>query len=312
MDAVIRRIMVPLDGSLLAESVLTAAVSLARHLEARLTLLHVMERAAPTSVHGQRHLAAIGEAEEYLEAVAARCRARGIEVDLHVHPNPEGNVPQSIVAHAGALGADLIVLATHGAGGARRAVFGSVAQQVLRRGDRAVMLMHPREASQPDAAGADLELRRLLVPLDGERDAEAALPFAVTLARAYRATIDLLRIVPTLATISGERASAAKLVPTAAAASLEYEEADAQRYLGTIAERLRAAGVAVTWAVARGDAAQGVLEAASGSAGGGGLVIMATHARTGLDAVLTGSVASKVIARYPGPALLVRVPTDFR
>ena len=76
------------------------AVSLARHLDARLTLLHVMERGAPTSVHGQRHLTAIAEADQYLAAVGARARAAGVDADLHVHPNPEGNVPQSIVARA--------------------------------------------------------------------------------------------------------------------------------------------------------------------------------------------------------------------
>jgi nucleotide-binding universal stress UspA family protein len=312
-DVSIRRIMVPLDGSALAESALPAAVSLARHLDARLTLLHVMERGAPGRVHGQRHLTAIAEADQYLAAVGVRARAAGVDADLHVHPNPEGNVPQSIVAHAGDLGADLIVLATHGAGGARRAMFGSVAQQVLRRGLRPVLLIRPADAErvetpvEPDG----LELRRLLVPLDGEPSAEAALPFALTLGRAYRAEIALLRVVPTLATISGERASAAKLVPTAAAATLEYEEAGAQRYLRALADALRAAGAAVVWSVGRGDPAQGVLNAASATgADRTGLLIMATHGRTGLGAVFTGSVASKIVGRYAGPVLLVRAPAD--
>src|SRR5215472_12247833 len=166
-DVSIRRIMVPLDGSALAESALPAAVSLARHLDARLTLLHVMERGAPGRVHGQRHLTAIAEADQYLAAVGVRARAAGADADLHVHPNPEGNVPQSIVAHAGDLGADLIVLATHGAGGARRAMFGSVAQQVLRRGLRPVLLIRPADAErvEPPVEPDGLELRRLLVPL---------------------------------------------------------------------------------------------------------------------------------------------------
>jgi nucleotide-binding universal stress UspA family protein len=316
MDAAvtIRRIMVPLDGSVSAESALPAAASLARRLHARLTLLHVMERGAPASVHGQRHLTAIREADQYLTTVAARCRASGVEADVHVHPNPEGNVPQSIVAHAADLGADLVVLATHGAGGARRAVFGNVAQQVLRRGARPVLLIHPRDAGpgEPPGERADgWELREVLVPLDGGAPAEAALPFAATLAGAYRAGVALLRIVPTLATISGERASAARLVPSAAAATLDYEEGDAQRYLRTLADRLRAAGVHASWSVGRGDPAQGVLEqAAAAGADRSGLIIMATHGRTGLEAVFTGSVASKVVARYTGPVLLVRAPAD--
>lgn len=305
----IRGILVPLDGSLLAESALPAAASLARHLGARLTLLHVMERGAPPSVHGQRHLTAIPEADRYLADLASRCAAAGVDADTHVHPNPEGNVPQSIVAHAADLDADLVVLASHGAGGARRALFGTVAQQVLRRGDRPVLLIHPDDSGAAAALDRDgLDLRRLLVPLDGAPPAEAALPFAATLARAYRAEIALLRIVPTLATISGERASAAKLVPTAAAATLDYEEGEAQRYLRAIADLVRALGVDVSWAVGRGNPAQGVLDEAAAS--GAPLLIMATHGRTGLSAVFTGSVASKVVGRYPGPILLVRAPAD--
>jgi nucleotide-binding universal stress UspA family protein len=189
-------------------------------------------------------------------------------------------------------------------------MFGSVAQQVIRRGQRPVLLI-TTPAATPAADG--LDFRRLLVPLDGEPPAEAALPFALALARAYRGEIVLIRIVPTLATMTGERASAAKLVPTAAAATLEYEEEDAQRYLRGVADRLRAAGADVSWSVARGDPAQGVLDAAAASGADRiGLLIMATHGRTGLEAVFTGSVASKVVGRYAGPVLLVRAPANFR
>jgi nucleotide-binding universal stress UspA family protein len=182
-----------------------------------------------------------------------------------------------------------------------------VAQQVLRRGDRPVLLIRPPEsAAVPEIGQNGLTLRRVLVPLDGEPAAEAAVPFAVTLARAYRAEVALLRVVPTLSTIVGERAGAAKLVPTAAAATLEYEERDAQRYLRAIGELLRAVGIDVSWAVARGDAAQGVLNEVAAS--GAELLIMASHGRAGLSAVLTGSVASKVVGRYAGPVLLVRAP----
>lgn len=306
-QAAIRRILVPLDGSRLAEFALPAAASLARHLGARLTLLHVTERGARSSVHGERHLTDVAESDRYLADIAARCGAAGVEAETHVHPNPEGNVAQSIVAHAADLDADLVVLATHGAGDARRVLFGSVAQQVLGRGSRPVLLVRPPESGPAPAIGQNgLTLHRVLVPLDGEPDAEAALPFAATLARAYRAEIVLLRVVPTLATISGERASAAKLVPTAAAATLDYEETEAQRYLRVIADLLRAVGIDVSWTVRRGDVAQGVLDHAAAS--GAEMLIMASHGRTGLSAVFTGSVASKVVGRYAGPILLVRAP----
>src|SRR6185437_4258707 len=77
----IRRILVPLDGSRLAEAVLPAAASLAKALRACVLLLHVLERDPPRSVHGEPHLTSASEANEYLDGVASRLRRQGIEVE---------------------------------------------------------------------------------------------------------------------------------------------------------------------------------------------------------------------------------------
>lgn len=299
----LKRVLVPLDGSRLAECVLPTATSLGVHLRARVTLLHVMERAAPHSVHGDRHLTAVPEADQYLAGVAAGIEAEGVAVGRHVHPNQEGDVAKSIVDHAADLGADLIVLAAHGAGGARRVLFGSVAQQVLRRGVLPVLLIRPPEGQTLEDT-APTDFRRLLVPLDGQPPAEAALPVAATLARAYAAELVLLRVVPTLATLSGERASTGRLVPTATAASLDLEEAEGQAYLQDVARRLRGRGLRVSTSVGRGEPAQSLLEGASQARVE--MIVMATHGRAGLDAVFSGSVASRIVARFTRPILLIR------
>ena len=301
----LKRLLVPLDGSRLAECVLPSALSLAVHLEARLTLLYVMERAAQPTVHGDRHLTNTREADEYLAEIASRFRAADVAVDAHVHPNEEGDVAKSIIDHAADLGTDLIILSTHGGGGARRVLFGSVAQQVLRRGPKPVFLVRPPEglpAASPDA----FDLRRLLVPLDGSPPSESSLPISAVLAKAYNAEVCLVRIVPTLATVSGERASTALLVPTATAASLDLEEVEAKRHLQLIVSQFRADGVRVSAFVGRGDPAQGVLDEAS--RGDAELIVIATHGRSGLDAVFSGSVASRIVAKFPRPVLLVRAP----
>lgn len=300
--AALRRLLVPLDGSRLAESVLPASMSLAEHLHARVTLLHVMERAAPVTVHGDRHLSGVAEAETYLVGVAARC-SPGAQVDRHVHPNKEDDVAKSIIDHAADLGADLIILSTHGRGGARRVLFGSVAQQVLRGGTRPVLLIRPPDATVPGPAEA-WEVGRILVPLDGSPSSEDALPISLAVADAYAAEVHLLRIVPTLTTIPGERASAARLVPTAAVATLEIEEEEARKGLETLASRVREGAIRALPVVRRGEPAQRVLEEALRIRAD--LVIMATHGRTGLDAVLSGSVASRIAAKFPRPMLLVR------
>lgn len=301
----LKRLLVPLDGSRLAEAVLPVSVSLAGRLDARLTLLYVMERTAPATAHGDRHLTLVSEAERYLDEVAGRCRTEGVEVDRHVHPNEVGDVARSIVDHAAEMAADLVVLATHGAGGARRVLFGSVAQQVLRRGVRPVLLVRP-QAAGPAAGLPAFSLRRLLVPLDGTSASQAALPIATLIARAYEADLLLLRIVPTLATVSGDRAGTALLVPTATAASLDLEETEARRSLEELAATLRAQGLRASAVVGRGNPWQGLLDGAAQA--GVEMIVMATHGRAGLDAAFSGSVASRVVAKFTRPLLLVRSP----
>src|SRR6476469_2113770 len=103
------QILVPLDGSRLAESALPVAISLAERVRARVTLLHILERNAPAKIHGERHLTSVGEAESYLHGIASRFADAGIAVEIHAHPSPEGNVAASVAAHAAEVGATLIV-----------------------------------------------------------------------------------------------------------------------------------------------------------------------------------------------------------
>jgi len=134
------RLLVPLDGSRLAESVLPVVERLATAEGAFVILLHVIERGAPVAVHGDRHLTHVTEADPYLEGLADRIRDVGISVQTHAHPAPEGDVARSIVDHSDEQQADLIVLCTHGRGKMRDLLFGRIAQQVLRRGTTPVLL----------------------------------------------------------------------------------------------------------------------------------------------------------------------------
>jgi nucleotide-binding universal stress UspA family protein len=122
-----RRLLVPLDGSGLAEVVLPLVERVANAFGASVTLLHV--------------LTGLDEADCYLERVATRPRASGITVATHTHSVPQGDVARSIVEHAGEDVTDLIVLCTHGRGSVRTRLFGSIAQQVIHRGTTPVLLL---------------------------------------------------------------------------------------------------------------------------------------------------------------------------
>jgi len=297
-----RHLLVPLDGSRLAEAALVPTAALARRLGARVTLLHVLERAAPQTVHGERHLTRAEDAEVYLRAAAATLESGGMTVERIVDGEMT-DVARTIASRAASLHADLIVICTHGEGGFRELLFGSVAQQVLGGGAIPVLLVHPT-AGPPQP----FVCRTILVPLDQTAPSEAALPAAASLARALTAVIVLSHVVPTVTTMPGERGAAATLMPTAAAAMLDAEVERAAGYLQNLIPRLTGDGVDAQARVERGEPVQALL--ALVDARQVDLVVMATHARAGMAAVWTGSVAARFLPRVSVPVLLVRTPAD--
>ena len=299
IDLPAARLLLPLDGSRLAEAVLPVVGRLAEG-GATPVLLHVPERGAPATVHGERHVQVAAEATAYLEGVAVRLRTGGGAVEMHTHEAPEGDVAGSIAAHAEEERADLIVLCTHGGGGVRDLLVGSIAQQVLRRGTIPVLLVRPAaEGSAPPFAP-----RTVLVPLDGTAAAEAALAPAADLARALGAGLHLVMVVATLQTVRGDRNPAALLLPATARAMLDLQQDDAQGYLDTLAVQLRKAGLPVSTEVRRGDAATALSDEAAEP--GVGLVVVATHGRAGVQAIWAGSVTARLLARTRAPVLLLR------
>jgi len=300
----LKRLVVPIDGSRLAETALPAALDLARRFGADITLLHVMEQGAPKTVHGQTHLSDPEAAKEYLRSVAERLADSGLKVDYHVHLNPQGDVARSISEHATELGADLVVMCVHGWGGLRDLVSGSIAQQVVRRGPTPVVLIRPTPSGEAPPFGC----RRLLVPLDGDPSHETALPLAVEMARACASEVHLLVVVPTLETIRGEQAAVAVLTPHATAHALDLEQEQAAAYLSATAARLQSEGIAASATVRRGDPVKVIIEVAEQI--GVDLIVAATHGRSGLDALWSASEGARALARLRQPLLLVRAEGD--
>ncbi len=300
IDLSTARLLTPLDGSRLAEAVLPVVESLAA-AGATPVLLHVRERGAPATIHGERHLRAGDEATAYLASVAERVRsAGGAAVETHTHDVPEGDVARSIAAHAEEKRADVIVLCTHGGGGVRDLLVGSIAQQVLRRGAVPVLLVRPAA----DGGAVPFAPRTVLVPLDGTAAAEVALTPAGDLGRALGARVHLVMVVATLQTVRGDRQPGALLLPATARALLDQQQDDAQAYLEKLAAPARATGLAVTTEVRRGDAATALSDEAAEP--GVGLVVAATHGRAGLQAIWAGSVTTRLLGRTRAPVLLLR------
>jgi nucleotide-binding universal stress UspA family protein len=297
-------LLVPLDGSGLAETVLPYVRLIAHANGTRVTLLHLIERNAPTSVHGARHLRTVAEAESYLNDLAASLRRDGITVETHVDTNEGGDTAGRIVDHAAEMQIDLVVLCAHGRSGLGRWLFGSIAQKVLAIGVAPVLLVIPTAGSEPRVPA----FTNILLPLDGEADAEVALPLAEMIGRATGATLHLLLVVPTVGSLSGTMASIARFSPNVTAELLDKAGADAVAYLQGLAKRLTAHGVAVQTFVARDDPADAILNAAKQVSAD--LIVMASHGRAGFGGAWAGSVSNKILARSTGPFLLIRAPGE--
>jgi nucleotide-binding universal stress UspA family protein len=289
-----------LDGSALAEAALPAAAATARAFDARVTLLHVLEEWAPATVHGHPHLTNEAEARVYLDAVAQRPAFRDRATEVHVHGIRTENVADSIMAHADELGADLVVLSTHGQGGLKGFLVGSIALRALGRGRTPILLVNPTPAGD----APPFACRKILVPLDGSETHEPALPVASRLARGWRAALHLVVVVPTAGTLSGHRAATGILMPLATRAMLEIAEQEGAAYVKGLESALSSEGLAASSSVSRGEPVAAILEAAKAIEAD--LVVMATHARGALEGFWSGSLTPKLMQRLDRPILLVR------
>ncbi len=294
-----QRILVPLDGSKLAESVLPVVVAFAEKFGATILLLHAIEQGVRTTIHGERHLANVAEAEAYLSDVAARLTRPMINVTKHVHTVQQADVARCINEHAIEHQTDLVVLCAHGRGGWRDVIVGNIAQQVVSRGTTPVLFISS-EKSKPQYT-----CTKILLPLDGTPHHEPALPVAQEIARAFGAEIRLVNVVPTVSTLSAERAGAGMLLPNAMAEILELAQRGAVEYLQQVMKKLQAEGVPVSAEVARGEPAPVILDAQKRA--GADLVVLATHGHSAVEAFWSGSVTPRVLSQSPAPVLLVRV-----
>jgi len=300
-----KNILVPLDGSRLGESALPLAASIAERFSASVTFIHVIEKNAPEAVHGERHLAAVAEAEEYLKEVSDRPIFAGITTKMHVHTAEVDDVARSIVEHSLEFAPDLVVITTHGKRTARQLVIGTVAQQVIKLGKTPVLVVRPKEDAAEEQERGAQTCPLVLVPIDAEPAHEKALFHAMQFAHAFNSRIHLLTAVPNVGDLRGSDSAAALLSPSAMRARLELDFQGADEYLRERAEEIAKEGIAVTTQSVRGDAANAIVDLADRAKAG--MIILGTHGKSGSQAFWHESVAARVVTRTDVPVLLVQV-----
>jgi nucleotide-binding universal stress UspA family protein len=293
-----KHILVPLDGSKLAEASLPAAVSLALTYKVPVTLLHIIEQDAPDEIHRDRHLTEADKATEYLAGIAKSVFPPEVMVDLHVHTSPVANVARSIVDHSSdEIQPDLIILCSHGNSGMHGLFFGNIAQEVAAASGTPVLLIKPDGPVEP------FKLTHILVPLDNESVHDKALPIAESLAKAFGAELDLLCVIPTLGTLAGEQAAVSNMLPATSTAYLDIAEEIAHEHFQEHLDAFRKVHIQATAEIARGDPAPVITKTAEKC--GADLILFGTHGRVGLDAFWNRSVAAGVARRTQVPLLLI-------
>lgn len=292
-----KRLLVPLDGSELAEAALPAARFIAQKCGGRVSLVHLIEKGRPRTVHEQPHLHDANGARAYLSRVAASFPP-GV-ADIHVHEEEVRRVGQSIAEHGAAeLHADLVVMCAHGAGGALRFAQGSIAQQVVAAATVPVLAVHA-----PSVPNLPFSCRKILLPLDGREEHGDILGFLKEFAACCGAAVRLISVVPTSDTIAGKWSQVGRLLPGATAEMLEVEADGMKQVIEGAAAALAEKGTAAEAAVLRGD--PGRMIALDAEESHAGIIVMATHGKSGIAALWEGSVAPRVFAQTVTPLLLV-------
>lgn len=297
------QILVPLDGSPLAEQALACARTLGRGLPAELVLFRavsippdtreVLDDAGLKAAALMEQLEA--EANDYLRKVAGQLQDAGLSVRQVVRRGPAAEV---LLDYAEQQDIQQIVMTTHGYTGISRWTHGSVAERVLQSARVPVLLMRAQEGEW-GVSREPMSCQRILVPLDGSTVAEQVLPSAVSVAQAFGAEMILFQvpIAYVSGSLMGEWYLPFRGVP-------ETAEQDAQAYLDRVAGRLKGQGVNVSTAMRIGAVAESIIGYAE--ANRIDLIAMCTHGRRGPGRWTLGSVADRVLRASSTPTLLVR------
>ena len=286
----LKNMLIPLDGSAEAESVLPYLRDLAPRFDSQ---VHILSVGIGRKTRRVNRLL-----EDYVGRVALSLRNDGINAKPVVL---YGIAADRILDFTVEKEIDLIIMATHGRSGISRWWMGSVAEKVISEAPAPVLLIrsqHLQEAKTPTKISF---LDKILVPLDGSDIGQAALPYVEILAVRASASVTLLQAISPPGTAESSllgRPDWKKFLKAMHDAGIGY--------LKGVAETLKEKGIKTTYEVVTGDPADKIVEYAERT--NLTLIAMSTHGRTGLARWVLGSVADKVLHGATIPVFLVRSP----
>ncbi len=295
-------ILVPLDGSSLAECVVPHSFSLARAFGSRVTLIRVLERThgddRPRSVDPLDWHISRTEAEAYLAGWAHRLEEGGVETG---HQLLDGTVADQVVDFVRDHGVDLMVLSSHGQGGLSGWNVSGTVQKIILRAYVSVMIVR---AYQPlETALTDIACRRLLLALDGSMRAECALAPAVQLARFFSSQLLVACVVSRPEVTRHRPLTSEETELVEKITSLNQQETTA--YLRGLSSRLSAEGIDVNTHLLTGVHVPEILQELVQQEQAD-LVVMSAHGSSGASKWPYGGLATNFIAYGTTPLLIIQ------
>ena len=292
------RMLIPLDGSQVAEQVLPYARCLAKALKIPVELLEIVDietlRLLANPERGRYLDTLLSEKMEssksYLEAIALSFQETQVTCVVE-----KGKAEEVVIERAATDKDTLIVMATHGRSGIQRWVLGSVADKVLHGSTNHLFLIRANDQAK---AGGEAPLKKVIVPLDGSPLAETVLPYVVDLAKKMRLEVVLVRAyaLPT---------STADEYQTYTDELIGLIEAEARDYLAEKIKEAKAKGLEnVSSVVNVGYGAEEIITLARNTPDN--FIAMSTHGRSGVKRFVLGSVTDRVVRHSGDPVLIIR------
>jgi nucleotide-binding universal stress UspA family protein len=300
-----KKILLPLDGSSIAEEAIAHALLMARSCGAEILLLHVQKSVShldgsiidPVDWRLRR-----AELKSYLSRIAEHFSARDIPVTSNIR---EGRPAEQIVEYAEEQGVDLIVFTAYGKGGASRFHFGSTAHKIISGSGRSFMIVHPGETPP---GPEDTAYRRILIAMDGSHRSEWVACQVAAMMRGQKVELILLQVIAVpemprrMPITREEHATCEKFV--------ECNRRAAQVYLDEIARQLQNGIKVRTRLVVAPNVAENIYVVAVEE--GADLIAMSAHeSRSGAHRV-SGTVCQAVMCHGLRPLLVFQDLPDSR
>lgn len=293
-----RRLLIPLDGSALAERAISPAFAIARALADDLPCtLHLFRVVPPLLMaidpvlYAETLSFAEEEARNYLQTIQRQWESEQTPTVADIETGPAA---ESIIQYAQQKQINLIVMSSHGRSGIGRWVYGSVAEKVMRQACCASLIIR-----QPEEAAPLDTFRHILVCLDGSPLAEQVLEPILTLARRMQSRLTFLRVIPP-SHLAVETLALEQFLNQVE----KIEQHNAIIYLSHLLKCLPTDELVVNLQTIMGPPAESIIDYAQEH--DVDLIAMSSHGRSGINRWVYGSVAEKVLRGANCATFIVR------